>query len=495
MKQIAFEEPPGFSGVQMPTQVSPLSQAVQSALSNVTPVRLWLLLFLISLCSVIFGIASIITIEQHEHAINTVGNDAAPSVIAAHQIKIGVEMMDASLADELLYPPNRREAQNMADEFEQSRLNVCKQLVAAAKNITYGTSEELPIEKIQIALGRFEMQAQQARDLHDAGEDSEAVGAYRGALTSLLTELLPNADKLNKANADVLEDTYAREKGISAMSRGFVMVMGLVLVGLLLYTQLYLSMHFRRRLNFPLIFITVVAAIFLQHLTSSLADSSNELKIAKEDAYNSIVALLDARANAYDANAAESRWLLDRKHAAVHEKYFREKMASVARFDAGHDFASTIARARTQLGNSEKFNLPGMSGSLADELNNIIFPEEGEAALESLKKLADYTATDAKMRQMESDGKHDQAVSVGLGYDPKGSNFLFSKFDDALGRTLKINEYHMKNAVNQATRELDGLVAGSLLVTFVALLCTYAGLRPRLEEYHPLYYLHKRPKH
>jgi hypothetical protein len=476
----------------MPTQVSPLKQAVQSAFSDVTPVRLWLLLILISLCSLIYGIATIVTVEQHEHAIKTVGKDAAPSVIAAYQIKIGVETMDAALADELLYPPGKREAQNMVDEFESSRLNVCKQLVAAAKNITYGPAEELPIEGIQNALGQFEMQAQRARDLHSAGNDGEAVATYRAALATLQNDILPNADKLNKANADVLEDTYAREKGISAMSRGFVMVMGLVLIGLLLYTQLYLSARFHRRLNLPLIFFTGCTAVFLQQLTSSLGDSSNELKVAKEDAYNSIVALLDARTNAYDANASESRWLLDRDHATVYEKYFHDKMATVARFEHGHDFASTIALARNQLGSGEKFNLPGFSGSLADELNNIIFPEEGEAALESLKKLSDYSATDAKMRKLETSGSHDIAVSLGLGYDPKGSNFLFSKFDDALGRTLKINEYHMRNAVNKAARDLDGLVAGSFLLTFVALLCAYAGLRPRLEEYQPLYYLHKR---
>jgi hypothetical protein len=475
----------------MSTQVSPIEQAVQSAFSSVTPVRLWLFLTLICLCSIVFGVAAVVTVDQHEHAIKTVGNDAAPSVIAAHQIRIGVEMMDAALADQLLYPPGKREAQNMEDEFEQARITVCKELVAAAKNITYGPAEQLPIENIQIALGKFEMQAQSARDLHNAGKATKTITAYRAALGTLLDQLLPNADALNKANADILEDTYAREKGISAMSRGFVIVMGLILIGLLLYTQIYLSMRFRRLLNLPLLLITVATAVFLQQLSASLADSSRELKVAKEDAYNSIVALLDARANAYDANAAESRWLLDREHAALHEKYFHDKMTAVAHFDPGQNYSDIIARARVQLGNGDKFNLPGFSGSLADEMNNIIFPEEGEAALESIKRLADYAGADEKMRRLESSGAHEAAIGLGLGYDPYGSNYLFSRFDDALGRTLKINEYHMKTAVNQALRELDGLVAGSLLLAFVAIFCAYAGLRPRLEEYQPLYYLHK----
>lgn len=476
----------------MPTKVGPVQQVVESVLQNATPARLRLLLVGVCLGAISFCVVAVITVRQHEHALETVGFNAAPSVIAAHRIKIGVETMDADLADELLYAPGQREAQEIADDFEKSRVDVCKQLVAAAKNITYGAAEQLPMENIQIALGQFEMQAQAARDRHDSGAQADAVKGYRAALQTLQEKLLPNADALAKANADVLEDTYAREKGASALSRGLVMVLGLLLLCLLLYTQIYLSARFRRRLNLPVLIALVTAAVFLQHLTAALAASSRELTVAKEDSYNSVVALLDARSNSYDANAAESRWLLDREQADAHQKHFFDSIATVASFADGHDLAQTVTIAQRQMENNEKFNLPGFSGSLADELNNVRFDGEGQAALEALQALGDYCAIDGKMRQLERSGAHQEAVKLSLGYERNGSNYQFSKYDDALGRTLKINEGHLSHAVKSALHNLHGLASASLWLSLLIVICAYLGLRRRMEEYQTSNYLHRR---
>jgi hypothetical protein len=476
----------------VPTQVSPLKRAVQSALRNVTPVRLWLWLSALWFCSLIFGLAAIATIQQHVHAVKTIAADAAPSVFSAYEIKSGVERMDAALVNELLYSPGKIETVEMEDYFEKSRVGVCKQLIAAAKNITYGAAEQTPIENIGIALGQFEMQAQAARDLHNENKHADALKRYRSAMQTLEETLFPNADALVKANADVLEETYAHEKGVSAMSRGFVIVMGLLSVVVLLYTQVYISTRFRRRLNGPLLIATVCVALFLQHVSGALADSSEELKVAKEDAYDSIIALLDARANSYAANTAESRWLLDRGQAALHQKYFFDKLATVARFDKGYDFLNTVALAKTQLAEGERFNLPGFSGTLASELNNIRFEGEAESAFETLYRLSDYCATDAQMRQLGDAGALDAAISLGLGYDPKGSNFLFSKYDDALGRTLDINKHHLQLAEKKALGDLEGLLAYSFILSIMFVVLAYFGIRPRIAEYQAPDYLHHR---
>src|SRR5271154_4401302 len=103
----------------MPTQVSPLKRAVQSALRNITPVRLWLWLSALWFCSLIFGLAAIGTIQQHVHAVKTIAADAAPSVFSAYEIKSGIERMDAALVNELLYSPGQIEAVEMEDNFEK----------------------------------------------------------------------------------------------------------------------------------------------------------------------------------------------------------------------------------------------------------------------------------------------------------------------------------------------------------------------------------------
>jgi len=286
------------------TVSSPMTQIVDSVLQDTTPVRLRLLLAAICVGTGIFFAIAAITITQHEHAIRTVGFDAAPSVISAHQIKIGLEAMDTDLASQLLMPQKWHESTDILDDFETNRTNVAREIVAAARNITYGESERVPVENLEIAIGEYYLKVQQARDVKASSTDADYLPAYRNALATLQQKLIPAADALSEANSRVLEETYAREKGASALSRGLVMVTGLLLIALLIYVQIYLNIRFRRRLSLPLLLGTAATALFLQHISASLAASSNELTVAKEDSYNSVLALLDARANAFDAHAA-----------------------------------------------------------------------------------------------------------------------------------------------------------------------------------------------
>jgi hypothetical protein len=477
----------------MTERVSPLKHLLKLAVRDVTPIRLWLLFATASLGGILFCLAAVVTVQQHIHALETVGSDAAPSVIAAHQIKIGVAAMDGALADELLSVPGQPPAAELAEEFEKNRINVCRELVAAAKNITYGPAEQEPIQNIQIALGTFEMQAQSARDLHLGGKDVEAVNAYRQALTTLQDKILPNADDLNKANADVLEETYGREKSASALSRGAVLVLGMVLLATLFYMHIYLNVHFRRRLNVPLLLAMVVLALSLRYSTTQLAESSQGLIVAKEDAYNSVLALLDARASAYLADAAQSRCLLDRQDVVQQQKYFQTNMDRIGAIEAGKNGKDILAGVQKQLDAEQKPSLSGLSGALADELSNIRFQGERQSALDCLSYFLTYRDVSTREQKLLTEGKQADALFLGLGYDPRGSNIAFSRFDDALVRTLAINQKELKHSVESARHALDGLFTGSLLLSLFLAIATYLGLRPRIQEYQVESYSH--PQH
>jgi hypothetical protein len=199
---------------EMQTTVRPYQNIVVRTLRDKTPYRLRLLLLAITLFAVVFGIVAAITVKQHDQAMQTIGVEAGPSVITAHQIKIGLLSMDAALADELLADLQDKDSQEMVDDFDKHRANTSKYLVAAARNITYGNSELFPIESVQVGLGQYLMQAQAARDFHQAGKSDNALNAYRSSLRTLQDSLLPNLEALDKANADILEETYNREKSV-----------------------------------------------------------------------------------------------------------------------------------------------------------------------------------------------------------------------------------------------------------------------------------------
>ena len=82
----------------------------------------------------------------------------------------------------------------------------------------------------------------------------------------------------------------------------------------------------------------------------------------------------------------------------------------------------------------------GFQGYLAAELRNITFPGEREAAVEMLKTFARYIALDGEIRRLENQGDHAAAVTLCIGYAPGQSNWAFARFDEALGKTLDINQ-------------------------------------------------------
>ena len=168
MSQLAFD---------VPLRKAHQLFASGSRWTSTTPTRLkialtgsWVLAAILCVV-VLFGWA------QHWHAVQTVGVDAAPSVVAAHKIKIYIETLDTDLVNELLGKPG--EMADYVKDFDKNRVEIGKQIIAASKNITYGDAEQVPIQQIQDSLGRYLMVAQAARDAHVRGEQASILSEYR----------------------------------------------------------------------------------------------------------------------------------------------------------------------------------------------------------------------------------------------------------------------------------------------------------------------------
>ncbi len=461
-------------------QADPFRELLKSAVADVTPTRLRLLLVIDFLALMVFCSVAVSTIKQHEHSARTVGYNAAPSVMAAQEIKVSLDEMDASLANQLL---QGGDARMHSEDFERARIAACKSLIAAAKNITYGRSEQTPIENIMFALGKYEAQARSALDAAAANNKPAAIQAYLSSVDTLETKLLPSTQELQKANTDQLESIYSAEKSKSALSCGLVLAIGIVLTGCLIVTQLYFTSRFRRRINVPLLIATIAVLFAVNELYSSLRENAQHMKVAKEDSYDSLVALMDARASAYHANALQSRWLFDRERVDLYDKKFRDAMTSIANFSDGQNFASTIADVEKHMAAKEKITLRGFSGSLATEFGNIRFEGESEAALEALQALAQYSSVDETMRKLGQAGDLAGALKIGLGYAPGESNYYFARFDEAAQRAIKINKQYFETGLSNAFQELNGLIVITAVVTALIVGCIYFGFRPRLAEY------------
>ena len=107
-----------------------------------TPALLRLGVYAVVGASVLFMIAVITGARNHRQAMQSIGKDAAPSIIAAQHIRSAMADMDADAAQELL---NTGNAETLR-KFEASRREAETAIVGAAQNITYGDAERVPIQ-------------------------------------------------------------------------------------------------------------------------------------------------------------------------------------------------------------------------------------------------------------------------------------------------------------------------------------------------------------
>jgi len=438
---------------------------------QVTVANLWLLSVLLAL--IVFAGA-----VQLRSAVKAVGQDSAPSILAALKIRAGLANMDANAANELVGLPG----QNIqaALDYEQERKNVTVNLIAATENITYGDAERKPIANLTNGLAVYENWVTQARSLHERG-DAAYLAAYRHAARLMQSTLLPNADALEKANDDAMTSAYSHQATVTVTLSLLGLAIFVALIPVLITTQIFLFRRTNRILNAGMLAATGFALLLLLWTGRNFVVATRSLHLAKEDAFDSIHALWQARSIGYDANGDESRWLLDRPLASGYEKEFSEKSNQIAVLPQGQSYKSLADQIEASSSNTVP---AGFQGALAKELGNITFEGEKAAALSAVRHYGEYMALDQQIRQLANAGEHGKAVALCIGNDPGQSNWAFDQFDGALGETIQINQKAFDEGIKQGFAAVAGFdLLGPALALLIALAGTF-GLRPRILEYY-----------
>lgn len=471
---------------------------------NTTPGRLRLFLAGSWLLAGVLGLVVMVGAYDHRAAVTAIGVDAAPSVQAAHRIKIEIESLDADLINEMLAPGA---ADTWVKDFAAHRVDIGRQMIAAIRS-AYGAEQDAPVERLEDGLGHYLMAAQEALDAHRRGDPEAALVSYRASFHILQTELVAAANELNRISDAALEATYRGQQVRARWIRLLAGALGLASIAWLLVTQRHVQRRFRRVVSPALAGATLVAAVLAGYAVHAFASHAADLQGMKQDAYDSVQALLATRADAYEANSAESRWLLDRGAAADHERRFFDYVHKLAAFRDGQTFATAGATANERnlrmaerlrrgedpvaAGQHVRGELPldGMDGSLKTALDNITFPDAEHAEADeptqsaaTLHAFGRYVELDARIRALENTGQHAEAVRFCLSMTPGDSNWAFFQFDDALGRWIALNERWMARYRDAAFGDVAALpvLAPILAVAMAALVAL--GLRPRLREY------------
>lgn len=436
-----------------------------------TPRRLRAFMTMIFVGAALLFVVGETTLNRARGATKTIQSDAAPSIIAALEIRALLADLDSNAANVLLDSVDHS-AQSM-QVFENERVKAATRLVEAAQNITYGDAEKAPIVSIASDIGRYLELMGEARYRHDNKDLPGAVASYRQATDLMHDKILPAADALDKANKDVMNAVYDAQRSASGGAEAVAVITGGGLAFVLLWAQLFLFRRTRRVCNVPLLVATLLVTLFTGYLVSRFGAARTDLKVAKEDAFESIHTLWKVRATAFDANGDESRYLLD---AERERRYADEFKAKVSLLSTAPEFPAAYL-------NEVKALKPGRTvtarGLFADEFNNITFAGERDAAIAMAKAFAVYYATDGQLRQLQAKGDRAGAIRLCLGR----SNDEFARFDAALGAVIKVNMDVFQQVLSDGDRGLKNAeVLDPLFAAAIALL-GFLGVRARLREY------------
>ena len=454
-----------------------------------TPVQLWAQLGAVAVSALLLFLAISAAMADSRRAFKTVGSDSVPSINYALDTYFALSDMDADAANYLLVSeepsPNLTKADALS-QYEQRRQTASDRLVSAAQNITYGDRERVPILRMTAGLQQFDADVARAELLSDRGDRAGALAAYREA-TDLMHDprsgLLKSALDLANANHDALTAGYQQDRATEGRDVALVVLAGLLLLASLVGLQLFLASRMRRALNVPALAATAVTLALVIGVVATLGANDHQLKVAKQDAYDSVYALRLARATAFDANADESRYLVDPQRAQQYQQAFLSKSLSLTTFPQPVTIGTYDAALAPVVAQVQQGRTPDLSGTFGTALHNITFAAEPAAAKSVLATWAVYQRSDRTLRADATSGNLEEAVRFDTSAAPNDSDGQFNAFDAALGTWIKVNQDAFDQAVSAGVGNFGGWNLYPALGALLVVALTFVGLRPRLGEY------------
>jgi hypothetical protein len=465
--------------------------SVREPATTATRLRVLALLVVVAVGAAV----ALLTVEvNREHTgLEVIGHKTAPVVVASSDLYFALNDMDAQLANVLLVGNDMKLGFTRADAlkiYQQDRQHVSVDLQQAAANAQADPGAAKAVRAILDGLGQYETLAAQLtllddQNSHPAGRPAAAILAeYRKATDLLKNVLLPSAQGLVDRNSQILESTYEDQRGLTLTIRNWMIALGIAILASLILLQVYLAHQFHRLLNPALAAATLIAATLAICGTVLISNGAEYLRVAKKDSFDSVLALDRARAVSYDANADESRYLVDPGRADQYEQAFFTKTQQLVTLNGArlYTFDQRLATAlRAYQQNNDNIQWQGFFG---DAFRNITFVGEPAAAEKTIQTYQTYQVDDRRIRKLATSGQLRDAIAFCTSYNPGASNYHFSQYDNALSAWTDINQMWFDRSIRDGEGQLDGWTVIPAVAGLGILGLLLLGLRGRLREYH-----------
>lgn len=472
-----------------------------------TPRRLTLIGAAVAALVVAFAAVLASGASSARGALSTLSTRTA-EVSALNDLYFRLNDMDAQAANLLLVGfqptidvPTAVNAQASTATYESDRAAASADLERIALNPALAAQ----YTKLLTALGGYEGLIAQAMYLDQnsgpqqpAAPPTAALALYTDASGQMHSAILPIARDITTSDTSDVNGTYSGDRGGVQGLAIAVVAVALLLAIALLAAHRTLGRRFHRMLTPALAAATIVTLAIGGLGFSLLQHEADQLKIAKVDAFDSINALTNACAVSYDANADESRWLLEhstvQQNLALQLSFFTKasQVASVSGVNPSaaatdpSSYYSGLNQATQTLSLDAAANQVSnvhVGGLLGAELNNVTFPDEAQSAFTTAKNFNAYVHTDETIRADAARKDYASAVKLDIGTTPGYSNYAFYQYDTALQSVIKINEDAFNAAIDDGVNSLSVWTWLPYAAAAAVLALTAAALYPRLREY------------
>jgi hypothetical protein len=454
-----------------------------------TPVVLWVLMGAVGVSALLAFLSISLGVADSGRAFQVVGSQTAPTINDALGIYFAVSDMDADAADYLLLngnPSGSVTPAGVLNRYEQRRQAASDLLLSAAHNPSYDASEHTAILRMMVMIQIFDAYVEEAEVLNDRGDRPNALAAY-GQATDLMhapqSGLLETALGLASSLHQDLTTRYDAAQADEGRDTVLVLLSMLLVIGVLVVLQVFLLRRTRRLLSLPAAGATLLAVVLLAASISTLRANDDRLAAAKTDGYDSVYALRQLRAIAFDAKADESRFLIDPSRAQLNQASFLAKSVELASFRQQVTIDTYDAALGEQVTALRSGRRVVIGGAFGRALAHVVFPGEEPAATAALTDYARFQRDDRVLRADLESGRPAEAVRFDTSSAPGDSEGDFLAFDSALGAWIQIHQQAFDQEIAAGNGALNGwqvyAVLGPLLIVGLA----WLGVRPRLREY------------
>jgi hypothetical protein len=425
------------------------------------------------------------------------GQTDEPGAIATTSLYFYLTDMDGSGADVLLVGSDaalttagQTDNRYYTDVYASDRSKASKYLDQAVIAEVGDAAAEQQLSAVAARLGQYEaliadaeLLSQQAHDA--AGKPSAPVSAdYNQATRLMQGEILPAVRNLTSSSASGLNATYGAGKTTAISSVIWVVALGVLLVAALVALQVLLAVRFRRLVNPALALATMLAIAFTAVTATRFYAEYTHAHVARLDAFTSIQALSMAKAVSNDANADESRFIVDPAHAAQYQQGYLGKSQQIVNVGNNVTYAQYLPLLDADIAAYQRNNSDiRFGGFLGQEFRNITFPGERQAAVNSLLTFRVYETDDRILRAMTKTNLP-QAIGYDINVAPNDSDGAFNAYANALQSDININTAAFTQAVADGQSNAGGrFLAVEALAALAVISLVYVGVRPRLAEY------------